>query len=133
MERLSENTGLLTKFVYVAILRASQKSGDKIIWLALKEMNYLEVIFMLFWIKKRLIYFKIQSNETKSRSSNIKQPSTETFQVQILVLYQSNNICEAGPLRTDYIDEVPDISDSHPNIRTSFNSSLELPNFKICA
>ena len=39
-----------------------------------------------------LIYFKRQRNETENGSSNIKDLSTETFQLQMSVLHQS------GPL-----------------------------------
>ena len=56
---------------------------------------------MLFWIKYRVIYFKIQRNETENGSSNIKDPSTETFQLQMPVLHQSKCISKAGPLRQE--------------------------------
>ena len=92
---------------------------------------------MLFWIKWRLIYSKIQRNETENGSSNIKVPSTETFQLQIPVMHQSKFISKASPssLRrvwAEYKDKVPDVSDSHRNIETSCNFKLKQPNLKIC-
>ena len=58
----------------------------KIIWLALKGISYLEVICMLFWIKFRLVCFKLQTNGTENGSSNIKDPSTKRFQLQMPIL-----------------------------------------------
>lgn len=52
-------------------------------------INYLEVIFMLFWMKYTLICFKLQRNETGNRLSNIKDIFTERFQLQMLALHQS--------------------------------------------
>ena len=47
--------------------------------------------------KIELIYSKIQRNETENGSSNIKDPSTELFQLQMPVLHQSKCISKAGP------------------------------------
>ena len=67
----------------------------------------------------------------------MKDPSTETFQLQMPVLHWSKCIYKAGPssLRqvwAEYKDKVPDVSDSHRNIGTSCNSKLKSPNLKIC-
>ena len=67
----------------------------------------------------------------------MKDPSTETFQLQMPVLHRSKYIYKAGPssLRqawAEYKDKVPDASDSHRNIGTSCNSKLKSPNLKIC-
>ena len=111
----------------------------KIIWLALMGINHLGVTCMMFWIKQRLIS-KIQTNETENGSSDIKDPSAETFQLQMPVLHQSKCILHLKgwslTFRTrvwaEYKDKVPDVSDSHQNIETSCNFNLELPNLKIC-
>ena len=118
----------------------AQNTGDhfKIIWYALKGLNYLEVTCMLFWIKWRLIYSKIQRNETENGSFKIKDPPTEAFQLKALVLHQSKCISKAGPsslgriVWAEYKDKVTDVSDSHRNIGTSNNSKPRLPNVMIC-
>ena len=76
---------------------------------------------MLFWIKQRLIYFKLQRNGTENGSSNIKDLSTERFQLQIAVLHQSMGISKAvhsslRHVRAEYKDKKPDVSDFHRNI-----------------
>ena len=43
----------------------------------------------------------MQRNETQNGSPNIKDPSTETFQLQMPVLHQSKCISKAGPLSSD--------------------------------
>ena len=63
-------------------------------------------------------------------------PSAETFQLQKPILHQSKCISKAGPLGlrqvlAEYKGKVPDVSDSHGNIGTLSNSTLELQNFKI--
>ena len=40
----------------------------------------------------------MQRNETENGSPNIKDPSTETFQLQMPVLHQSKCISKAGRL-----------------------------------
>ena len=78
---------------------------------------------MMFWIKLRLIYFKLKRNKTENGSSKIKEPSTEAFQLQMQVLHQSKCISQVGPLSlrqvwVQYKDKVPDISDFHRKIGT---------------
>ena len=70
-----------------------------------------------FAVKQGLIYSKIQRNETKNGSSNVKDPSTEIFQLQMPVLHKSKCISKAGPssprqVWAEYKDKVPDVSDS---------------------
>ena len=67
---------------------------------------------------------KLQKNETKNRLSNIKDPLTERFEVQILVLHQSMCMCKADS------SSLRHVWDSHSNIGTSCNSKLKLPKFK---
>ena len=43
------------------------------------------------------MYSKIQRNETKNGSFNIKDPSTERFQLQMPVLHQSKCMSKVGP------------------------------------
>ena len=92
---------------------------------------------MLLSIKERLIYSKIQRNEIENRSPNIKNPSTEIFQLQMPVLHQSKCISKAGlsnlrQVWAEYKDKESDVSDSHRNIGTLCNSKLKSPNLKIC-
>ena len=75
-------------------------------------------------------------NEPENGLSNIKDPSTATFQQQMLVLHQSKYISKAGlsSLRqvwAEYKYKVRDASDTHRNIGTSCSSKLKLPNLKI--
>ena len=70
---------------------------------------------MLFWIKQRLIYFKLQKKETQSGSSKSKNPSTERFQLQMPVLHQIKCISKTGPLSlrqvwAEYKNKVPEVS-----------------------
>ena len=98
------------------------------IWIALKGISYVEVIFILFWIKERLITFKLQRNKTRNRSSNIKDTLTERFLLQMPVLHQTKCISNADSSsllrdgQAKYKDKLPDLSDSHRNIGTSCNS-----------
>ena len=139
------NNSLETRAVHIKIymlcwnLASGPKHRDqfKIIWLALKGINHLGVTCMLFWIKQRLIYSKIQRNETENGWSNIKDPSTEIFQLQMPVLHASKCISKTGPssLRQECGQNIKIkylMSDSLRNIGTSYNSKLKWPNLKIC-
>lgn len=93
-------------------------------------MSYLEVVVMLFCMKQKLTGFKLKRNKIRNGPSNIKETSTERFQLQMLVLHQSKYISRAGPsslrdVQKEYKDKLPDVSDSHQNIRTSCNFKLK--------
>ena len=82
---------------------------------------------MLFQIKWRLIYFKLQKNGTGNGSSNIIDTSKERLQLQMPILHQSMCISKAGlsslrHFREEYKDMVPDVSDFTQNIGTSWSS-----------
>ena len=90
---------------------------------------------MLFWIKKRLIYFKLQRNGNENCLTNIKDSSTERFQLQMVVLHQTMGISKTGhsSLRhvwKEYKDKTPDVLHFHRNIGVSCNSKLSLPKYK---
>ena len=79
----------------------------------------------------------MQRNEAEIGSSNVKDLSKETFQLQIPVLHQNKYIYKAGSLSliqvwAEYNYKVSDVSDSQQNIETSCNSKLKVPNLKIC-
>ena len=57
--------------------------------LSLKGISWLQVIFMLIWIKQILIWFNLQRDGTGNRLSNIKDTFAEGLQLQISVLHQS--------------------------------------------
>ena len=70
---------------------------------------------MLFLIKQSPISFKLQRNRTGNGSSNIKDASTEYFQLQMPVLHQSMCISKAGLScvrhnRAEYKGKVHDVS-----------------------
>ena len=67
-----------------------KKSGDHFskTWLSLKEISYLQVIFVLVWMKQTLISFNLHRDETGNRFSNIKNTFTESLQLQMSVLHQ---------------------------------------------
>lgn len=80
-------------------------------------------------------YFELQINENGNWLSNIKDASTEWFQLQTSVLYQTICISKAGvaSLRhvlAKYKDRVSDVSDSNQNIGELCNTKLKLPEFK---
>lgn len=80
-------------------------------------------------------YFELQINGNGNWLSNIKDASTEWFQLQTSVLYQIICISMAGvaSLRhvlAKYKDRVSDVSDSNQNIGELCNTKLKLPEFK---
>ena len=64
-------------------------------YLSLKGITYLQVVFMLIWIKK-LICFNLQKDGTGNGLSNIKGTFPESLQQQMSVLHQSTYIFKAG-------------------------------------
>ena len=86
---------------------------------------------LLFW----LIYFKLQRNGTENGLSNIKDPSTERFQLQMAVLHQSMCIAKAAHFNSrhvwvEYENKNLDVSDFYQNIGVWCNSKLKLPKSK---
>lgn len=80
-------------------------------------------------------YFELQINGNGNWLSNIKDASTEWFQLQTSVLYQIICISKAGvaSLRhvlAKYKDRVSDVSDSNQNIGELCNTKLKLPELK---
>ena len=107
----------------------------KKIWLSLKRISYLQVIFMLFWIKWTLVCFILQRNGTANGLSNIKDTFAESFQRQLSVLHQSMYIFKAGlsGLNDDwakYKEKVPDVLHSNQNVKTTCNSKLKFVELK---
>ena len=96
-------------------------------------MNYLQVINLDKIEAHR--YFELQINGNGDWLPNIKDASTEWFQLQTSVLYQPICISKAGlvSLRhvlAKYKDRVPDVSDSNQNIGELCNTKLKLPESK---
>ena len=80
-------------------------------------------------------YFELQINGNGNWLSNIKDASTEWFQLQTSVLYQIMCISKAGVASLRYVlakykDRVSDVSDSNQNIGELCNTKLKLPEFK---
>ena len=67
-------TSLKKSLCYVEIHRAAQNIGYhfKKTWHSLKGMSYLQVIFVLIWIKQKLIWLNLQRDGTGNGLSNIK-------------------------------------------------------------
>ena len=57
-------------------------------WLSLKEISYLQVIFVLIWMKKTLIWFNLQGDGNINGLTNIKDTFAESLQLQMSVLHQ---------------------------------------------
>ena len=64
--------------------------------LSLKEISFLEVIFVLIEMNQTLIWFNLQRDETGNGLSNIKDTFPERLQLQISVLYQNMCIFKTG-------------------------------------
>ena len=80
-------------------------------------MNYLQVIFVLIWMKKTPIWFNLKIDGTGNGLSNIKDTFAESVQLQVLVLHQSMCIFKAGLTRLNddwakYKEKVPFASKS---------------------
>ena len=84
--------------IYVEIYRAAQNTGDhfKKTWLSLKGISYLQVIFVLIWMKQTLIWFNLQRHGTGNGLSNIKYTFAERLQLPMSVMHQSMCIFKAG-------------------------------------
>ena len=59
------------------------------IWLSLKGITCLQVIFVLIWMKQTLIWYNLQRDGTGNGFSSIKDTFAERLQLQISVLHQS--------------------------------------------
>ena len=89
-------------------------------------------LWILCWnleIKHGLLCFKSQENGTGNGLSNIKDTSTESFRLQVLVLYESIciwkiDLSSLGNVRAEYKDKVLDVSDSIKMLE-----HYEIPNF----
>ena len=68
--------------------RKKPEITSKKTWLSLKEISYLQVIFVLIWMKKTLIWFNLQRDGNINGLSNIKDPFAESLQLQMSVLHQ---------------------------------------------
>ena len=95
--------------------------------------------FVLTYLKQRMIWFNLQWDETRNRLSNIK----DTFAENIC---QVTNVISATkyqhlPRLVSQIhmmldgwakckEEVRDVSDSSPNVETTFNSKLKFTKLK---
>ena len=83
-------------------------------WLSLKGIRYLQVIFVLIWIKQTLIWLNLQRDGTETGLPNIKGNFAENLQQQMSVLHQLMCIFKAGlPSLSDgctkYKEKVPDV------------------------
>ena len=67
-------------------------------WLSLKEISYLQVIFVLIWMKKTLIWFNLQGDGNINGLTNIKDTFAESLQLQMSVLHQSMSIFQSSRL-----------------------------------
>ena len=83
-------------------------------WLSLKGIRYLQVIFVLIWIKQTLIWLNLQRDGTETGLPNIKGNFAENLQQQMSVLHQLMCIFKAGLSSlsdgcTKYKEKVPDV------------------------
>lgn len=70
---------------------------------------------MLFWIKKRLIYFRLQKSELGIDCL-----------ISGLLLQNDAGLSSLRHVRSEYKDKVPDVLDSFQNFERSCNSRLKL-------
>ena len=87
MERQSGNTGCLDTRDYF-----------KKMWLSLRGISCLKVIFLLVWMKQMLMWFNLQRNGTGNGLSNIKDTFAERLQLQVSILHQSMCIFQSSRL-----------------------------------
>ena len=66
--------------------------------LSLKEINCLQVNFVLIWMKKTLTWFSLQGGGTGNGFFNIKDTFAESLQLQMSVLHQSISIFQSSRL-----------------------------------
>ena len=93
MGRYNRNLYVILKFT-----ECPKTSGitSKKTWVSLKGISFLQVIFVLIWIKQTLIWFNLQKDETGNGLSNIKDTFAESLQLQMSVLHQSICIFKAS-------------------------------------
>ena len=65
-------------------------------WLSQKGIRYLQVIFVLIWMKQTLIWFNLQRDGTRNGLRNTKDTFAECLQQQMPVLHQSIIFFKAG-------------------------------------
>ena len=70
--------------------------SSKKTWISLKGISYLQVIFVLIWMKQTLIWFNVQRDGTGNGLSNIKNTLAESLQLKISVLHHSMCIFKVG-------------------------------------
>ena len=107
----------------------------KKIWIFVKGITYLQVIFMLFWTKWTLVCYNLPRNGTGNGFYNIKDTFAENFNLQLSVLHQSMCIFKAGLSgssddKAKYKGKVPDMSDFNQNVETTCNSKLNFIELK---
>ena len=66
----------------------SPRITSKKTWLSLKGISYLQVTFVLIWMKQSLIWFNLRRDGTENGLSNTKDTFAESLQLQISVLHQ---------------------------------------------
>ena len=131
--RQSRNTGSLNRNLYVMLKFTERPKSPRITskktWLSLKGISYLQVTFVLIWMKQSLIWFNLRRDGTENGLSNTKDTFAESLQLQISVLHQSMCIFKAV-LSSSYDNQakckekVSDVSDPNQNGETTCNSKL---------
>ena len=94
-----------------------------------KGTSCLQVIFVLIWMKKTLIWFSLHRHGTGNGLSNIKDTFAESLKLQISVLHQSMCIFKAGLSSSydcwaKYKEKVSNVSDPSQNVETTCHSKL---------
>ena len=108
---------------------------SKKIWLSLKGISCLQVIFVLIWMKQVLMWFNLQRNGTGNGLFNIKDTFAECLQLQMSVLHRSMCIFKAGLSSSydcwaKYKEKVPYVSDPNQNVDTTCNLKLKFTSLK---
>ena len=80
--------------------------------MAFSEISYLQVIFVLIWMKQTLLWFNLQRDGTGNGLPIIKDTFAECLLLQMSFLHQNMCIFKAGPLSLSdgwakYKDKVP--------------------------
>ena len=112
-----------------------RRSLQKKTWLSLKGISYLQVIFVLIWMKQALIWLNLQGDGTGNGLPNIKDTFAESLQLQMSVLHQSMCIIKTGLSSlyygwAKYKEKVPDVSDHNQNVEITYNSKLKFTELK---
>ena len=110
-------------------LKTSRITSKKI-WLCLKVISCLQVVFVLIWMTQTLIWFSLQRNGTQNGLSKVKDTFAESLQLQMSVLHQSLCIFKAGLSSSydgwvKYKEKVSNVSDPNQNAETTCNSKLK--------